>query len=177
MSNGSAKFVAAAPLVAFCAWLLPGSGYWLIGQSLRGTVICVTIVILFMGGIAIGGIRVIDVPGFDDHGYAIYVNSAGQKVSRAEQGDWALKSRPFAEIANKPWFVGQILAGPMCLATAHRSLLESHTPIVTEGRTDLGVPRSHARIFEIGTLYTAIAGMLNLLAIIDSSYRAGQVPK
>jgi hypothetical protein len=36
------------------------------------------------------------------------------------------------------------------------------------------VPKSHARLAEIGTLYTAVAGMLNLLAIIDSSYRASQ---
>jgi hypothetical protein len=33
-------------------------------------------------------------------------------------------------------------------------------------------PASHARVSDIGTLYTAVAGMLNLMAIIDSSYRA-----
>ena len=31
-----------------------------------------------------------------------------------------------------------------------------------------------AAIYEIGTLYTAVAGMLNLLAMIDASWRAGQ---
>jgi len=31
---------------------------------------------------------------------------------------------------------------------------------------------SHARVYEIGVLYTAVAGMLNLMAIIDSAYRA-----
>ncbi|MND00706.1 hypothetical protein D3C83_194180 [compost metagenome] len=30
----------------------------------------------------------------------------------------------------------------------------------------------HARLAEIGTLYTAIAGMLNLLVIIDAAGRA-----
>ena len=34
--------------------------------------------------------------------------------------------------------------------------------------------RSHARTNELGVLYTAVAGMLNLLAIIDSSYRAAK---
>jgi hypothetical protein len=31
---------------------------------------------------------------------------------------------------------------------------------------------SHSRINEIGVLYTAVAGMLNLLAIIDAASRA-----
>ena len=34
-----------------------------------------------------------------------------------------------------------------------------------------GVAKSHARLADIGTLYTAVAGMLNLLAIIDSVSR------
>ena len=29
-----------------------------------------------------------------------------------------------------------------------------------------------ARLFEIGTLYTAVAGMLNLLTVIDAAHRA-----
>ena len=33
-------------------------------------------------------------------------------------------------------------------------------------------PKVKARIGEIGTLYTAIAGMLNLLAMIDAGHRA-----
>jgi hypothetical protein len=33
-------------------------------------------------------------------------------------------------------------------------------------------PAAKSRLGEIGTLYTAIAGMLNLLAIIDASHRA-----
>ena len=37
---------------------------------------------------------------------------------------------------------------------------------------DSRVPPSHGRIYDIGTLYTAIAGMLSLLALIDSTGRA-----
>ena len=87
---------------------------------------------------------------------------------------WSLRVHSFPEIANKPWFVGQILAGPICLAAARVSTTAAHTPIVTPHGSEPGLPRSHARIGEIGTLYTAVAGMLNLLAIIDSAYRAGQ---
>ena len=34
---------------------------------------------------------------------------------------------------------------------------------------------SHSRVNEIGVLYTAVAGMLNLLAIIDAASRAEQL--
>ena len=172
MSKGSGTFSTPAPLVALAAWIIPGSGYWLIGQAFRGTVIGVTIIVLFIAGILIGGIRVVDVPGYDDRGMATYLNSAGQKVLRPEQGSWSLTSRPFSEIANKPWFVGQILAGPICVAAGRVSIAVSHPATATAGSSM--IPRSHARIFEIGTLYTAVAGMLNLLAVIDSTYRAGQ---
>ena len=65
----------------------------------------------------------------------------------------------FSQIMQKPWFIGQALTGLPGIVAA----------MIGE-RTDL--PISHARVNEIGTLYTAVAGMLNLMSIIDSSYRA-----
>jgi hypothetical protein len=176
MSQSSSGFIAPAPLVAVAGWVLPGLGYVLIGQKARGIVIGMTIVILFILGLLIGGVRVIDVPGYDDQGRRVVLDSRGNRIDRSARpdlpGDWALTVRPFAEIANKPWFVGQILAGPICLIAAHYSL-DIAQPAGANSIIS-AVPRTHSRIAEIGTLYTAIAGMLNLLAIIDSSYRAGQ---
>jgi hypothetical protein len=202
MSNPSGKFSAPAPLVALAGWLIPGAGYWLIGHRLRGSVVGVTIIILFVFGILLGGIRVIDVPGYDDQGYAPYVryerrrpppnrNVAPQDLpvreyktihptDEAASDDWqpvsdwkwTLRAHLLPEVANKPWFVGQILSGPICLLAAYVSLDASHP--ISPGGAVSAIPRSHARIAEIGTLYTAVAGMLNLLAIIDAAYRAGQ---
>jgi hypothetical protein len=183
---------APAPLIALAGWLVPGSGYFLVGQKLRGTVIGVTIITLFLSGVLLGGVRVVDVPGYDDLGRAEYVRFEQDSVGHARElktarpaeqpnnGEWRpvsdwrwiLRAHPFPEIANKPWFVGQILSGPICLAAARVSLEVSHPP--TPGAIASATPRSHARISEIGTLYTAVAGMLNLLAIIDAAYRAGQ---
>jgi hypothetical protein len=59
--------------------------------------------------------------------------------------------------ANKPWFVPQALAGPAAFLAARISIDAARQ----------GIPRSHARVLEVGVLYTAIAGMLNLLAVID----------
>jgi hypothetical protein len=69
-------------------------------------------------------------------------------------------ARPLAEIANKPWYICQIMAGPVSLISSKLSIEAGSGPKVK------------ARLGEIGTLYTAVAGMLNLLAIIDAAHRA-----
>lgn len=124
-----------APIVALVTWILPGSGYWLIGQRARGLTVGITIVVLFILGIMIGGMKVVDPPP-------------------------NFFSNPVNAISDKPWFVGQILAGPITLVTGSIAKSEEYFA-------------SHSRVNEIGTLYTAVAGMLNLLAIIDAAYRAG----
>jgi hypothetical protein len=130
------------PLVALAAWLLPGSGYWLIGQKTRGMVIGITIVAMFMLGVLIAGIRVVEAPD---------LGGPGSFMSRVLQ---------------KPWFIGQVLTGPMGIGSAYLCDL-------AEKSVQFKSIQSKSRIAEIGTLYTAVAGMLNLLAIIDSAHRAG----
>jgi hypothetical protein len=131
----SNKFVMPAPVVALAAWVLPGLGYLLIGQRARGITVCVTILLLFASGLLIGGVRVVEE--FDDY--------------------TSLKS-----VIDKPWYMGQVLAGPVALVTAKagQRLDANRRPAFMT---------SHSRVNEIGTLYTAVAGMLNLLAIIDAA--------
>ncbi len=119
------------PLVALAGWIVPGAGYWLIGQRGRALAVGITIILMFIAGLFIGGLKAVDAP----------------------------NAFTMQAILNKPWFIGQILAGPMTLATHY---------LAGAWKVDY----SHARIYEIAVLYTAIAGMLNLMAIIDSSYRA-----
>lgn len=135
---------APVPLVALSGWLVPGAGYWLIGHRQRAMVIGVTIIVLFFAGVLIGGVRVVDPPD---------LSGSGSLVSR---------------ILDKPWFIGQVLIGPI-------GIVASWISQVAEASAKYGSIVSHARLAEIGTLYTAIAGMLNLLAIIDSSHRAAKV--
>ena len=122
------------PLVALAGWAVPGLGYWLIGQKSRALVVGLTILALFVLGLAIGGVRVIEAP-----------------AAYSLQG-----------VLGKPWFIGQVLAGPITLATNH----------IANTWGEHGAPYSHARVYDIGTLYTAVAGMLNLMAVVDSAYRA-----
>jgi hypothetical protein len=111
----------------------------LIGQRTRGLVIGVTIITLFLLGTLIAGLRVVDAP-----------NLLGVGI-----GGWA------SRILQKPWFIGQVLTGPIGIIAAcvGHALGPEHRAAT-------------ARLGEIGTLYTAVAGMLNLLAIIDASHRA-----
>ena len=125
------------PLVALAGWLVPGSGYWLLGHRKRAIVIGVCVIILFALGILVAGIAVVEAPS---------VSGPGNVVGR---------------ILQKPWFLGQVMTGPMGLISAW----------IGQGVAD-DYPVAKSRLGEIGTLYTAVAGMLNLLAIIDASYRA-----
>lgn len=130
MSQAS-KQLMPAPVVALTSWLVPGLGYVLSGERTRGLTVGITILAMFTAGLIIGGQRVIELP----------------------------PSPNWAGVMEKPWFVPQVLAGPITFISAH----------IGKGE---GFFASHARASEIGTLYTAIAGMLNLLAIIDATDRA-----
>jgi hypothetical protein len=129
------------PMVALVGWLVPGGGYWLIGQRVRAITVGVTILAVFVLGILISGIRVVQAPD---------IAGPGNLAQRVLQ---------------KPWFIGQVLTGPVGIASAWVS------DELAQSRKYAGI-EAKARLAEIGTLYTAVAGMLNLLAIIDSAHRA-----
>lgn len=144
------------PVVALAAWLVPGGGYLLLGQVARALTVGLTVIALFVGGLLIGGMKVVDEPDWSKVAPA----SGDGGVRLGERVSNALRA-----VVEKPWFVGQFLAGPGSLAIARKAW--ARTP-------DNPYAISHSRSNEIGTLYTAVAGMLNLLAIIDASYRAAR---
>jgi len=132
MSSADRPIPPPAPLTALLAWLVPGAGYWLLGERVRAFLIFICVISVFGGGVLIGGIRVIDAP------TTLAVNP----------------------LLQKPWFIGQVLTGPISVVAA---VLADH---VDPERV------AHSRSWEIGTLYTAVAGMLNLLALIDATHRS-----
>lgn len=140
------------PLVALAGWLVPGAGYWLLGQWVRGLVVGVTVLALFVGGLLVGGVRTVEAPPWE----------TGQRIPISLRA-----------LAAEPWFAAQVLIGPVGLGAAWASRWASK-PIEPDG---YGPPRgevSHGRINEIAVLYTAVAGLLNLLAMIDAAHRAGR---
>jgi hypothetical protein len=148
---GEAGLLRSPAVVASVGWLLPGGGYLLLRQKGRGITIGVTVVLLFVMGLLIGGVRVLEVPFFTRVGE---VNNETFKH----------------ELQTKPWSIAQIMNGPVAIIGGVGSVYAS----VPRPDAPLGA-ESHARINDIAVLYTAVAGMLNLLAIIDSAYRASQL--
>ena len=167
------------PLAAIATWVVPGAGYWLLGQRARAMTVGVTVVVLFVLGLLIGGVRALEVPGWDDDGSKIRLNAKGEKVLTEygpsySRGTWVMASRPLTELRAKPWYIAQVLAGPVALASSAWSIWASTAPDSPEGDAQPPGATSHARVNEIGVLYMAVAGMLNLLAMIDASHRASQ---
>ena len=175
-------------IVAAVSWLVPGAGYWLIGQRARALTVGISIIVLFVAGLLIGGVRLIEVPGYGDHGEELIVSQRDSRYgdnqalveqvteqklipSDARPVGWVMRVHPLDEIRNKPWYIGEILAGPLDLIASWGSIRASQPG--PNSQPFLGF-RSHGRNNELGVLYTAVAGMLNLLAIIDAASRAAQ---
>jgi len=128
------------PVAALCAWLLPGLGHWLIGEKRRAVILGGAIGALWLSGLLIGGLSIIDL----------------------QKYQW--------------WFCGQMLTAPSVAVEGARHaglIAERSENVVYAGHT--GFWRSYEPSFgrpaEQGILYTALAGMLNLLAVIDVIYR------
>jgi len=155
-------------IAGLAAWLVPGLGYWLLGEKARGLTVCIAVVTLFVMGLLIGGVRVLEVPTFDH---------AGQRIPNASLKD---------EVRSKPWSIAQVMTGPIGIVAGALSVevsrpddsmpLDPNPPssAMSGAHLPLGSD-SHSRVNEIAVLYTAVAGMLNLLVIIDTVHRAGQM--
>lgn len=126
---------------AVAAWLVPGLGHYLLGQRRRGIILAVSIGLLWLAGLLIGGVSAID------------------------------------RTAHPAWFAGQMLVAPSVVIEYY------HTRLRSAGRDNplpgdsAAYTPSFARTNEQGVLYTALAGMLNLLAIIDVLYRDPRDPR
>lgn len=126
---------------AVAAWLVPGLGHILAGHAKRGVILMGCICGLWLVGLLAGGISVVD--------------------SRNVDGSL------------RPWYLGQALIAPsLAVEYTHdrfRARTEGNDPIPSD--ESIPFEPSYGRAAEIGTLYTALAGLLNLLAIIDIAYR------
>ncbi len=189
--------------------LVPGLGYWLIGERKRAFTAGGGIILLFVMGILIAGIRVISLPGYED-GYRKYVeghvdinrrivtvattqpavavmktgktNGSGWPIFAVQRlgangepysietdqppigpSEWVMLQSPMAQLGDNISFLGQIFNGPLCAVAGYLSNAAA--------RAD--VPKGYSRLADIGALYTAISGMLNLMLIVDAASRAG----
>jgi hypothetical protein len=137
------------PLPALLGWLIPGLGHVRIGERGRGMLVFAGVAFLWICGLLIGGIDSVD-----------------------RKGD-------------RLWFFAQAGTGPIAFAIdgLNNSLLktgrigelmESPGPRGTDGRTTsvmVSSFKSVAHANEYGTLYTSLAGLMNVVALLDAGSR------
>jgi len=108
--------------VALAGWFLPGAGYFLLKEKRRAIIIFVAVVSVFIAGLYIGSIGVVD------------------------------------PVGEKLWYIAQIMSSPLVAVLGH----------LTAGG---GYP-VYGRPNEVGQIYTSIAGLLNLLCVVNVVYFA-----
>jgi hypothetical protein len=128
------------PLALLMAWAVPGLAHFFLAERLRGLCVGLGVGGLFVLGVLIGGVRIVEAPRLD-------------------------ATRPVASVLSSPTFLGQSMVGPLAFVAAYASKVAATHP-------ETARIRSHARVNEIGTLYTTVAGLLNVLAMLDVWARA-----
>lgn len=138
-------------VAGFYAWLWPGAGHLYQRRYAKGFLFMICILSTFFFGLALGGGRVVYAQFDEDHyrwQYALQVGVGLPALPAVVQGYRA--KRPELE----PFFNG-VMAPPKFTAwDQYDELGQIHE--------DLNMR------FELGTLYTVIAGLLNVLAIYDA---------
>jgi TM2 domain-containing membrane protein YozV len=158
------------PFAAVLAFVFPGAGHFFLGQKRRAGLIALGVLGLFFSGLLIGGIDVVD---------------------RRENPIWFFGQA----------FVGPITFGTNYLHQTRFKVIDPGTGLLRTARPEIrsaagdqirppeirgpgGVARigqpgdrppnsqSLGRMHELGTLFIAIAGMLNLIAILDAAFAA-----
>ncbi len=129
------------PVALVLALLLPGAGHASLGEVKRGICIGAGVLGLFLGGMLIGGIDAVD----------------------RKEDFW--------------WFTAQAGVGPVAFGVdaLHQSLKvkdeltgQMRSPYPDENGA---YTKSLGKINEIGALYCALAGLMNIIAVIDAGWR------
>lgn len=129
---------------AMATWFVPGLGHYLIGEKKRGVILFVCISMLWFGGLLIGGPGVVD---------------------------WYSQSVPIVRKGQYGLF--QTFAFEM-VRTRYMQPVPPGMSADEVGRTGRITYRpSLNRLEEQGVLYASVAGLLNILLILDVVHRGG----
>ena len=158
-------------LAAFLAWLLPGLGHWYQGRRAKAVLFFVMIMGVYVFGLYLGSdrevgwARVVYASWREDRDAFGNVRDDDKRLHYLGQIGIGLPALPALVQAIRmrndkaPWFDG-FMAPPR---------LDSDTrPVFADQPT---VSQLHSRLhrfFELGTVYTMVAGLLNIMAIYDA---------
>jgi hypothetical protein len=158
--------------------LLPGAGHMATGQMARGLLIAAGVLGLFFGGILIGGIDVVDSQ--EDRIWFIgeaMVGPVAFAIDGAHQNFFKAYDPSIMGVARLADIEkAQKRSGYPDEVRQTRTLSfgggKVDVPVWTAAPSGAGPPnkKSIAKVNELGTLFATIAGMLNVIAIIDAAF-------
>ncbi|TWU56946.1 hypothetical protein Poly51_28650 [Rubripirellula tenax] len=148
------------PLAALLAWLIPGAGHVYQGRTTKGCLFFVCIMSAWILGFALGGGHVVYAswqPGDKRWHYFLQAGVGAVALPAMIQGDRMRKATANGRTspAYEPLW-GGFMAPPF------RPVLESEADEVSAWYARRGAG------YELGTWYTVIAGLLNILVIYDA---------
>jgi len=154
---------------ALLAWLIPGLGHWYQGRRAKAVLFFFCILCPFLYGVYLGGDREM---GF---GRAVYFSwrEGDRRLAYLGQIGIGVAALPALVQANRManhqpvWWHG-FMAPPRLPTRELQQDLNSGQPTLS----DLNKELHH--FFELGTVFTVIAGLMNILAIYDAF--AGPAP-
>ncbi len=171
MPRGPERF---EPIAGLLALFLPGAGHFFLGERARAGLIAAGVLGLFIGGLLIGGIDAVDSK--EDPIWFVGQALVGPITFAV---DYYHQEHLKIRQPGSPHDVA-LHGGVLTRGTHYR------TAKPDEARDPTGLPaargpgirppnsKSLGRMNELGTLYITIAGMLNLIVIIDAFYHARQ---
>ena len=149
-------------LAAVLAWLLPGLGHLYQGRTTKGCIFLVCILSAWILGFALGGGHVVYaswVPGDKRWHYFLQSGVGAAALPALIQGNRMRKATdPRTGATSRAY---EALWGGF-MAPPHRPVMESEADEVSAWYARRGAG------YEMGTWYTVIAGLLNILVIYDA---------
>lgn len=150
-------------VAAVLAYLVPGAGHFYLGRKLRGAILFVTICATFWTGMFIGGPLTVDY--YNDRIWFFADVCAGAQGLYGWQRQKAIYAKAFDETG-------------LDFETGHRRYLKgtsdnpgdeaAYAMIIDDKLEKEGIALSHMPTVNVARPYAGIAGMLNLLCIMDA---------
>ena len=139
-------------LAAVLAWLWPGAGHLYQRRYGKGALLMVCILITYFFGLAIAEGHVVFVRLQQPHPHYSFLGQIGVGLPAMP----AVVQKMFQDTGSGPLFGSQVMAPPRGEVS-----INQHDELASWHET-LGFA------FELGTLFTTVAGLLNILAIYDA---------
>ncbi len=158
----SRRPASSSSIAGLLAWILPGLGHWYLGHRVRAIIIMVVIAVTFWCGVAIGGVKsTVDLN--ENRLWFLAQICTGSHTTVA--AIWSGRLDPVVDVC------------PACGAKL------AHKPRVGDTCAHCDQPITNAASatrlrlafwpqIDIAIVYTGIAGLLNLLVILDAIARA-----